>query len=55
MRMMNNYRKTWMKKDSFLAELNDEEFGFSKGCCLFHDQDELKEFIDVDDDEDIKS
>ncbi|MHA2337678.1 MAG: hypothetical protein ACXACX_10255 [Candidatus Hodarchaeales archaeon] len=51
---MSNFRKYWKKKEALLPERNNEEYGFSKGCCFFHDEEELKRFNDIDDDKELK-
>ncbi|MFW9873415.1 MAG: hypothetical protein ACFFG0_09950 [Candidatus Thorarchaeota archaeon] len=52
--MMNKFRKSLKSKDNFFPELDEEEYGMSEGCCFFHDEDELKRFVDIDDDEESK-
>ena len=51
---MSNFRKPWKIMGSLLHGINDEEYGISKGCCFFHDEDELNRFNDIDDEEELK-
>jgi len=50
---MEKYRKFKNQIQSGLLDLNEEEFELSYGCCLFHDDNELTEFNDVDDDDEL--
>ena len=52
--MMTNFKKSMKRRISLLSEWNEEEYGFSKGCCYFHDEDELKSFNDIEDDEEVE-
>lgn len=38
------------KGDDPQEVVEEDQYRISKGCCYFHDQEELNEFDDVDDD-----
>ena len=52
--MMKNFKKSLKKRASLISEIKNEEYGFSRGCCYFHNEDELKNFNDMEDDEELQ-
>jgi len=48
---MKRWKKFLIENGDNLQEISEEDdYQISKGCCYFHDQKELNEFVDVDDD-----
>lgn len=52
---MDKYKKSKILQRNSSSEIDEENFIFSDGCCLFHDKNEIIDFIDVDDDDLIDS
>ncbi|MFX1310925.1 MAG: hypothetical protein ACFE9M_14000 [Promethearchaeota archaeon] len=51
--MIESIKSRKRTKDTLLG-FNDEEYSIAQGCCFFHNEDELKSFDDIDDDNDIQ-